>query len=103
MTARWVRLRDVCVELHVDDELLEVVRREGLLVIKESSEAEAVISVDDAERLRLIAVLMREMDVNVAGVEVILHMHEDLCSMQRQFDTVLRSLVDELRQRLRTD
>jgi len=100
MTARWLRLREVCAQLHVDDELLQVVRREGLVVIKDSSEAEPVISPDDAERLRLIAVLMRELDVNLAGVEVILHMHEDLCSMQKQFGTILRSLVDELRQRV---
>jgi len=100
MTARWVRLREVCAQLDVDEELLRIVRSEELVAVKESSEAEAVISVEDAERLRLIAVLMRELDVNVAGVEVILHMHDDLRSMQRQFDTVLRSLVDELRQRL---
>ena len=27
-------------------------------------------------------------------------MREDLCAMQRQFDEILRTLVDELRQRL---
>jgi len=100
MAAHWIRLTEVCTRLQVDDDLLRVVREEGLLEIKESTESEAVISSDDAERLRLIRVLMREMDVNLAGVEVILHMHHDLCSMQRQFDAILRSLVSELRQRV---
>jgi DNA-binding transcriptional MerR regulator len=100
MTVHWVRLTEVCTRLHVDDELLRVVRDEGLLEIKETSESEPVISPEDAERLRLITVLMRELDVNLAGVEVILHMHADLCSMQRQFDAILQSLVSELRQRM---
>jgi hypothetical protein len=43
---------------------------------------------------------MRELDVNVAGVEVILHMHEDLRSMQQQFNEVLQAVVSEMRRRL---
>jgi MerR family transcriptional regulator/heat shock protein HspR len=42
---------------------------------------------------------MREMDVNLPGVEVILHMREDLFSMHKQFDEILRALVEELRNR----
>lgn len=100
MTARWLRLREVCAAFRVDDDLLQLACAEGLVAVKESSEAEAVISAEDAERLRLIGVLMRDLEVNLAGVEVILHMHADLCSRQRQFDAVLRSLVEALRQRL---
>jgi len=51
--------------------------------------------------VRLIALLMREMEVNLAGVEVILHMREDQLAMRRQFDEVLRGLVGELRKRIR--
>ncbi|MEO8604334.1 MAG: chaperone modulator CbpM [bacterium] len=100
MTVHWVRLTEVCAQLHVDDELLSIVRAEGFLEIKETVESEPVISPEDAERLRLITVLVRELDVNLAGVEVILHMHADLCSMQQQFDTILQTLVRELRQRV---
>jgi DNA-binding transcriptional MerR regulator len=100
MTTHWVRLTEVCTQLQVDEDLLRVVRDEGLLEIRQTSESEAVISPEDAERLRLIRILMRELDVNVPGVEVILHMHADLCSMQRQFDTILQTLIGELRQRI---
>ncbi|MDX2169799.1 MAG: chaperone modulator CbpM [Deltaproteobacteria bacterium] len=100
MTVRWLRLQQVCTELRVDADLLRTVRDEGLVTIKESSEAEPVISADDAERLRLIRLLMQELEVNLAGVEVILHMHDDLRSMREQFDVILRSLVDEMRQRM---
>jgi MerR family transcriptional regulator/heat shock protein HspR len=43
---------------------------------------------------------MRDLDVNLAGVEVILHMRDELLSMHTQFDEVLRSLVQELRKRV---
>jgi MerR family transcriptional regulator/heat shock protein HspR len=100
MTTRFLRLEEVRVQLAIDDALLREVCAEGLVEVKQSADADAVISEEDAERLRVITVLMREMDVNLPGAEVILHMREDLCAMQRQFDEVLRTLVDELRQRL---
>jgi MerR family transcriptional regulator/heat shock protein HspR len=100
MTAHYLRLEEVCVRLAIDDALLRQVCEEGLVEVKHTLEDERVISAEDAERLRLITVLMREMDVNLPGAEVILHLREDLCAMQRQFDEILRALVDELRQRL---
>ena len=100
MTAHYLRLEEVCVRLEIDEVLLRQVCDEGLVEIKHTVDDQPVISAEDAERLRLITVLMREMDVNLAGAEVILHMREDLRAMQRQFDEILHALVEELRQRL---
>lgn len=101
MTARWVRLREVCARLAIDEALLREVREEGLVEIKHATDDEnEVMSADDAERLRLIALLMREMDVNMAGVEVILHLREDMLAMRRQFDEIMRAMVEEMRRRL---
>jgi hypothetical protein len=100
MTSRYIRLSEVCERFAIDEELLRVVEAEQLVEIKHPADAEPVLSPEQAERLRLVAVLMRELDVNVAGVEVILHMHEDLCSMQRQFNEVLQAVVTEMRRRL---
>ena len=100
MATHYLRLREVCVQLGVDDSLLREVCDEGLVEIHPTPDHEDEISVDDAERLRLIIVLMREMDVNLAGAEVILHMRDDLRAMQRQFDEILHGLVEELRRRL---
>jgi MerR family transcriptional regulator/heat shock protein HspR len=99
MTANLVRLEEVCVRLSIDDGLLREVCEEGLVEIIVVDD-HRVISAEDAERLRLITVLLRDMDVNLAGAEVILHLREDLRAMQRQFDEILRTLVTELRQRL---
>src|SRR3954447_2373505 len=100
MTARYLRLSEVCERFAIDDELLRVVEMEKLVEIKHPADAEPVVSAEQAERLRLIAVLMRELEVNVAGVEVILHMHDDLCSMQRDISEVLQAVVVEMRRRL---
>jgi MerR family transcriptional regulator/heat shock protein HspR len=80
--------------------LLETLASEGLIVVKHSTEGEAVLSEADADRLCVIVRLMRDLDVNIAGVEVIMHMRDELLSMQHQFDEVMHSLVDELRRRL---
>lgn len=100
MTARYIRLSEVCERFAIDDELLRVVEAEKLVDIEHPADPEAVVTPEQAERLRLIAVLMRELEVNVAGVEVILHMREDLCAMQRDFHEVLQAVVAEMRRRL---
>ncbi len=98
--ARYVRVREVSVELELDDRTVRQLADEGLVRIRRESEGDEVISADDAERMRVIAVLMREMDVNLAGVEVIMHMREELLSMRRQFDEVVQALVVELRKEI---
>jgi MerR family transcriptional regulator/heat shock protein HspR len=100
MTARYMRLSEVCERFAIDDELLRIVEAEKLVEIKHPADAEPVVSPEQAERLRLIAVLMRDLEVNLAGVEVILHMREDLCAMQRDFNEVLHAVVAEMRRRL---
>lgn len=100
MTAHYLRLEEVRVQLSIDDALLHEVCAEGLVEVRQTGNDEPEISAEDAERLRVIVVLMREMDVNLAGAEVILHLCDDLRGMQRQFDEILRTLVEELRQRL---
>jgi MerR family transcriptional regulator/heat shock protein HspR len=100
MATHYLRLREVCVRLGVDDSLLREVCEEGLVEVRQTPDHEGEISADDAERLRLITVLIRDLDVNLAGAEVILHMRDDLRAMQLQFDEILHGLVEELRRRL---
>ena len=95
--ASYLRVREVSVELDLDEGTVRQIAEEGLVCIKRESSGDELISVEDAERMRVISVLMREMDVNLAGVEVILHMREELVSMRQQFDEVVQTLVQELR------
>lgn len=98
---KYVEVREICVQLQLDESVVQEWAREGLVRIRHPTAGSgAVVSAEDAERLRVIAVLTREMEVNLAGVEVILHMREDQLAMRRQFDEVVRSLVVELKKQM---
>lgn len=101
---KYIEIREVCVQLRLEETTVRELAREGLVQIRQpTAGGDAVISAEDAERLRVIAVLMQEMDVNLPGVEVILHMREDLLAMRRQFDEVVRTLVVELKKQMDDD
>jgi MerR family transcriptional regulator, heat shock protein HspR len=95
----YVKLQDVCATLRIDNDLLNSLVAEGLIEVKHTLDDDVVISFEDAERLRVGAMLLREMEVNLAGVEVILHMREELVAMQQQFRQILETLAEELRRR----
>ena len=98
--AAKLKLQEVCLHLDIDDALLQTLVDEEFVYVTSGANKERMVSVDDAERLRMITLLMREMEVNLAGVEVILHLRDQLEAMQRQFDDILGTLVAELRQRV---
>lgn len=86
----------------LDESFLDRLEAEDLV---RSSELEArierVFYVDQVERIRIICNLMNDLEVNLAGVEVILEMRENMIRMHRQFDAILDALVKELKQRMR--
>lgn len=53
---------------------------------------------EEVEKLRLAKVLIEEMEVNVPGVEVILHMRQTMIDMRRQFDDILEDLVRQIQE-----
>jgi MerR family transcriptional regulator/heat shock protein HspR len=97
---RYVKLSDLRVQLDIDDALLEDLMAEELIEIKHALDGEEVLSAADAERLRVILLLLRELEVNLPGIEVIMHMRDELLAMQQQFDEILHALVEELRKRV---
>ena len=68
--------------------------------MQEESTSERVFPPDQVERIRIIDNLVNDLEVNLAGVEVIMEMRENLIRMQRQFDQILETLVKELKTRL---
>ena len=84
-----VRTREVLLYLGFEgSELLEHLRREGLF---EEEELDA----GQAEELRLAAVMMQELGVNAAGVEVALQLRRRLLALE----TRMRALVEALEER----
>jgi len=55
-----------------------------------------LFSKEEMEKLRFAKVLIEEMGVNLAGVEVILRMRQNMFEMRRQFDTILEDLARQL-------
>jgi len=82
-------------QFHDELEAEELVRSERLEPSRES-----VFTRDQMERIRIIDNLVRELEVNLAGVEVILEMRENMLRMQRQFDVILQTIVEQLRGKL---
>jgi hypothetical protein len=83
------RIEEVLRQLDLGDgDLLESLRDEGLFPDDE-------ISSTEAEDLRVAIVLMREMGVNAAGVEVILRLRSRLVTLQSRTEEALRLLLRE--------
>jgi hypothetical protein len=86
---RRTRIDEVLAWIGVDDpELVRLLREEGLFP---SDELEPF----EAEELRVAALLVRELGVNPAGVEVALHLRRRLLVLQRRLATALGELVAE--------
>lgn len=69
------------------DEMLEELRREGLF---ESDQ----VSPREAEELRVATVLVRELGVNPAGVDVALHLRRRLLCLEERMGALLRQLAE---------
>ncbi|GIW39799.1 MAG: hypothetical protein KatS3mg076_0376 [Candidatus Binatia bacterium] len=96
---RYLRVQEVMETLGVDEAFLRLLETEGLIHPKTTLEGESVLSESEAERVRLAAFLMTELEVNLAGTEVILHLREQIFELHHQFDELLRALARELRER----
>ena len=89
----------------VHPQTLRTYEREGLIRPARSQGNTRLYSDEDVSRIELILRLTKELGVNLAGVEVILNMRERMERMQREmaetFETMLRTVEEELRQRQR--
>ena len=87
----------------VHPQTLRTYEREGLVRPARSQGNTRLYSDEDVARIELILRLTKELGVNLAGVEVILNMRERMEQMQREmaetFETMLRTVEEELRQR----
>jgi MerR family transcriptional regulator/heat shock protein HspR len=94
---KYVRLSEIAAQYGIDRGALERLAREELIEIKHTLDEEPVVSGDDVDKARLAMLLMDELEVNLAGAEVIVHMREEMLAMQRQFGKILETLIEEIR------
>lgn len=98
MTEDFFYRRQIIEILGIEESFLKELEKEDLVSSVElESCRERVFMRDQVERIRIIDNLVRELDVNLPGVEVILEMRTNMMRMQRQFDTILQMMVEQLR------
>ena len=57
-------------------------------------------TLDDVERLRIIITLTRDLGLNIAGVEIVLRMRDEIDEMKRMMDLMLEQLDSPMRDRV---
>lgn len=85
---------------NIHPQTLRTYEREGLIRPSRTEGNTRLYSQDDLERIELILRLTNELGVNLAGVEVILNMREQMEQMRREtaeaFEAVLRVVGEEV-------
>ena len=79
---------------------LRMYERLGLVKPQRAGAKNRMYSEADVERLRRIQRLTQDMGVNLAGVEVILRLLDEINEMQEVFDQQLTRLQDEMEKRI---
>ena len=76
---------------------LRVYEQKGLVQPKRTAGNTRLYSERDLERLRLVQRLTTELGLNLAGVEHVLRLEDELRRMQNRMDRLERELRDEIR------
>lgn len=87
------------VEMHF---LTELEEEEIICPVCREGDPSKLFSEMDLENLRLAKLLVDDMGVNLAGVEIILRMRQTLFEMRAQFDAVLENVAEEVRRLLQS-
>ncbi len=83
----------------IHPQTLRMYEREGLLRPARTEGNTRLYDADTIERLEIILTLTRDLGVNLAGVEVILHMKERMEKMQGEVAHLLSALREEVEAR----
>ncbi|MGH7853738.1 MAG: chaperone modulator CbpM [Candidatus Binatia bacterium] len=88
---KYFRIADIVETCDVSVEFIRALEQEQLIKSVRRRRLKCY-TLDQVERIRVAHILIGEMGVNLAGVEVALHMREQLISVRREFSIVLRRL-----------
>ena len=80
----------------IHPQTLRLYERAGLLRPSRSQGNTRLYTDADLERLEVILNLTRELGVNLAGIEIILHMREKMIEMEHQMEEFMRFVRDDL-------
>lgn len=86
--------------LSIHQQTLRLYEREGLVRPKRSGGNTRLYSPRDVERVRFILHLTRDMGVNLAGVEVILRMKEQMEQTQKEMEGLIGYIREEVKKEM---
>jgi len=93
-------LAETCRRLGILPVALEAIESEGLIVL-EHVRGERVISLEQFERLEMVLRLERDLEINLAGIDVILDMRDRMDQMRREVDQILDFIRKQVSRDLR--
>jgi MerR family transcriptional regulator/heat shock protein HspR len=91
MARKYLRITEVVEICGVDEAFVKRLEREHVIRAT-NSQNRKLYSLDQVDRVRVARLLIEEMGVNLEGTEVVLHMREQMITMQRQVKELLRRL-----------
>ena len=94
-----LRIGAISEKYDIHPQTLRMYEREGLLRPTRTEGNTRVYDPDTIDRLEIILTLTRHLGVNLAGVEVILHMKERMEKMQGEVRQVLSAVREEVQAR----
>ena len=104
MVKEFWTITEVVELLEVDERFLADLEDEEIICpICEGDKQAKLFPPNELEKLRLAMILMEDMGVNLAGVEVILRMRHHMAEMRKQFDAILEDFAGELQEALKGD
>jgi DNA-binding transcriptional MerR regulator len=92
MARKFLRINEVVAICGVRKEFVLRLEKENL-ISPVTQRRQKLYPLDQVDRVRVARVLSAELGVNLEGIEVALHMREQLITMQRRFTEVLRALA----------
>jgi MerR family transcriptional regulator/heat shock protein HspR len=93
MARKYLRISEVVRICGVDEAFVKRLERERV-VRAINRQNRKLYPIDQVDRIRVARLLIEEMDVNLEGAEVVLHMREQMITMQRQLKELLRRLSE---------
>lgn len=92
MNKKYFRLAEIVETCDVSAAFIRTLEREHLIQPVRRRRLK-FYPVDQVDRVRVAHILVGEMGVNLAGVEVALHMREQIIGIRRDFAEVMRRLA----------
>ena len=93
MRKEFWTVTEVVEYFEIDEGFLADLEGEEIICpIRREDPSVRIFSITEMEKLRVAKILVEEMDVNLAGVEIILRMRQNMIDMRNQFDAILEDV-----------